>query len=138
MKLNIVTILLFTVLLSTGFSTKADAQHCGWRRHGYWAPEHSCGTACKDHHGCAGNYGYGRPWRWGWGSHCTAEMRDRAIADSVECAKHHEDMKAAHAKYAEGDAILHNSHHGYWGHGWGRWNGGWWGHNRYYYRGAGY
>jgi len=71
-------------------------------------------------------------------------MRDRSIADSMQCAKFHEDMKAAHAKYEEGDAILRNSNHGYWGHGyWGHgyWGRGWWGGwrgDRYYYRGAGY
>ena len=70
-------------------------------------------------------------------------MRQRAIEDSTNCAKYHEDLKAANAKYEEGDAILRNSNHGYWGHGyWGHARGwGWdrpWRYDRYYYRGAGY
>ena len=137
MKLNIVTILLFTVLLSTGFSTKSDAQCWRCHRYGYWAPEHATEKACcSDHWGC-------RPWRGCWGGYCTAEMRQRAIEDSTNCAKYHEDLKAANAKYEEGDAILRNSNHGYWGHGyWGHARGwGWdrpWLYDRYYYRGAGY
>ena len=142
MKLNIVTILLFTVLLTTGISTKSNAQHCGWHRYGYWAPEHSEAPHCGDYHGCWGG------WRSAhcWGGYCTAEMRQHAIEDSTNCAKYHEDLKAAHAKYEEGDAIMRNSNHGCWGHGYcghgcGHWDGGWWGgwrHSRYYYRGAGY
>jgi len=141
MKLNIVTILLFTVLFSTGISTKSNAQHCGSHRYGYWAPEHSCATKCGDHHGYWGGWGrYGH--RWGG---CTQEMRQHAIDDSVNYAKYREDMKAAHAKYEEGNAILRNSNHAGCGHGscghgscgHGYWGRGWW-HNRYYYRGAGY
>ena len=76
MKLNIVTILLFTVLLSTGFSTKSDAQCWRCHRYGYWAPEHSDATHCSDYHGCWGGWGrYGHCW-----GGCTQEMRQHAIA----------------------------------------------------------
>ena len=147
MKLNIVTILLFAVLLTTGISTKSNAQHCG-HRYGYWAPEHACATKCSDHHGCWG--GWGRGWRYGYGhcaSGCTQEMRQHAIDDSISYAKYRDDVKAAHAKYEEGDKIMKDAHHGSCGHGscghgcGHGYYGGWWGgwrYNRYYYRGAGY
>ncbi len=141
MKLNVVTILFFTLLLSTGLSTKSNAQHCGWHRYGYWAPEHGSDTSHCGH-------GYWGRHAWG-GCHATAShhsccpaMAERFKEDSAFLAKFHEGHMMHKCSADKAHTCSHsdckgNCHHGdYYGWRWGWGNP--WRYNRYYYRGAGY
>ena len=155
MKLNIVTILLFTLLLSAGLSTKSAAQDWRWRRHcgygmdtafernfehcGRWgyAPRRFyrramwCGDTAMCHGWC------GRPYRWGrynrWENWKDAD---------ANFEKYHKDMEDRWKSYNEDMKNEEKEFHEHWKDS--KWDGdyGWRWHRRwrsdYYYRGAGY
>src|ERR1700733_1513088 len=108
MKLNIITILFFTLLLSSGLATKSSAQEWRWREHGYAG--YSADTAFERGYDHWGRWGYaprrfyrrmmwwgcdsamchhwgGEPYNWGkWEEHWKETDAD--------FKKYHEEMEA--------------------------------------------
>ena len=168
MKLNIITILIFTMLLSIGVSTKSVAQD--WRWHRYESCRHGMDTAFEKNFehcgrwGCAPRRFYrrmmwcgdtamcskwcGRPYRYGRSWWSAPEKWEPTDAKNWKDAdanfdKYHKDMEEKWKNYMEDMKKEEEKFHEHWkdDHKWGD-DYGWRWHRRWhqrdYYRGGGY
>lgn len=157
MKLNIVTTLLFALLLSTGLTTKSSAQEWYWRRHYYAGCK--ADTAFERCYGHCGRWGYAprrfyRRMMW-WGCDDTAMCRRMGCEPhnwgkwdehwkemDADFEKYHKEREADWKKHMEAMEKEEKEWHEHWkgewdeDYMWGRWRHHW--YDNYYYRGGGY